>query len=341
VVAGGVEVATGYHRRLGEAHAEVAALEAAGARARGATLYVNLEPCTHHGRTPPCVDRIVEAGVARVVIPALDPDERVCGRGAARLRERGIAVDVGCDAAPAILDNLAYYHDRLSIPGTVTLKIATSADGMVTRVAGRRDEVTGEAVRRDVHALRALHDAVAVGVETALVDRPRLDCRFAEGGVDRTPVPVVFDAALRLPPENVWSRDGREFVVVTGEEAAVDRARAIEARGGRVLVARRGAGGLDVADAVAVLARAGYARLLVEGGPRLMRSFVAAGAWDAWWWYTSKERFGGGVPLFDTGAGAAPGPSVDECAVGTDTRRRYVNAHAWDRVTRLLAERGR
>jgi diaminohydroxyphosphoribosylaminopyrimidine deaminase/5-amino-6-(5-phosphoribosylamino)uracil reductase len=216
VVSAGREVASGHHRRFGDAHAEVLALDGAGERARGATLYVSLEPCAHHGHTPPCVDRILAAGIARVVAPAPDPDARVNGRGIARLRERGIRVDVGGEATAAVLENLGYYRQRLGLGPTVTLKIAASADGMAARARGQRDDVTGAAARREVHGLRALHDAVVVGVETALIDRPRLDCRLLEGGVDREPMPVVIDTHLRTEADNAWSRAGRPFVVVTG-----------------------------------------------------------------------------------------------------------------------------
>jgi diaminohydroxyphosphoribosylaminopyrimidine deaminase/5-amino-6-(5-phosphoribosylamino)uracil reductase len=151
VIREGREVGSGYHGRLGDLHAEVVALDQAGDAARGATLYVSLEPCAHHGRTPPCVDRIIQSGVSRVVCPAIDPDGRVRGRGIAALRAAGIRVDVGCLSDAAILDTLAFYRDRLELGGTVSLKMAISEDGMVARARGRRDDVTSEAARADAH----------------------------------------------------------------------------------------------------------------------------------------------------------------------------------------------
>ncbi|HEX5133418.1 MAG TPA: bifunctional diaminohydroxyphosphoribosylaminopyrimidine deaminase/5-amino-6-(5-phosphoribosylamino)uracil reductase RibD [Candidatus Krumholzibacteria bacterium] len=317
-------IATGFHGEKGIAHAEVVALDAAGEAARGATLYASLEPCAHHGRTPPCTDRIIAAGVARVVIPALDPDERVNGRGVALLRAAGIQVDIGCEAGSAILDNLGYYHDRLGLPSLVTIKMALSGDGMVARAPGRRDTVTGEAARTQVHALRALHDAVLVGIETLLADAPRLDCRLLNPAPDRIPVPVVLDSHLRTPAENAWSRAGRPFIVVTVPGPAADRVRAIEARGGRVFTCTPSTHGPDVGAAVAALAAAGLRRILVEGGPRVVASLVATGCWDAAWYYRAPVVFGpGGVPATPA---AAPGDVVDRVRVGDDERVRSIGA---------------
>jgi diaminohydroxyphosphoribosylaminopyrimidine deaminase/5-amino-6-(5-phosphoribosylamino)uracil reductase len=334
VVAGGEVVGTGYHRRVGEAHAEALALSAAGARARGATLYISLEPCLHHGRTPPCVEAIRDAGIARVVIPAIDPDARVRGAGVEWLRARGIAVEVGCDEAAAVCDNQGYYHHRLGLGTTVTLKLATSRDGMVARARGQRDRVTGEDTRLDVHRLRAAHDAIAVGIETARIDRPRLDCRLLPDGVDRDPVIVVFDAALSLALDAGWPEGGRAFVVVAGERADVERVRAVEARGGRVVRCAARSGRVDVRDAVGRLAELGLARILVEGGARLCASFLDANAWDSFWHYRSNELFGpAGVPM----PGSITGMVVDETPLGADVRRRLVREASWSRLMESLA----
>jgi diaminohydroxyphosphoribosylaminopyrimidine deaminase / 5-amino-6-(5-phosphoribosylamino)uracil reductase len=344
VVSDGREVASGTHRRFGDAHAEAMALDTAGERARGATLYVSLEPCAHYGHTPPCVDRILAAGIARVVVPAPDPDPRVNGSGIARLRELGLRVDVGSDAVVAVLENLGYYRQRLALGPTVTLKIAASADGMAARARGRRDDVTGAAARREVHELRALNDAIVVGVETALVDHPRLDCRLLEGGVERDPMPVVVDTHLRMEPDNEWSRAGKAFAVVTGPRADAKRMRALESRGGRVVPCALADAGVDVRQAVARLAGIGYERILVEGGPRLLGSFLRAGAWDALWWYRSPVGFGPGVPWFEDAAHARdagwPGTWVDEAAVGDDVRRRYLNPRSWEPLAAWLARVG-
>ena len=341
----GREIGSGFHRRCGEAHAETLVLESVAEGARGATLYVNLEPCAHQGRTPPCVEAIVAAGISRVVIPALDPDPRVRGRGVAWLRARGVRVDVGCDAPAAVLDNQGYYHDRLGFATTVTLKMATSRDGMVARAQGLRDPVTGAAARLDVHRLRAVHDAVVVGVETARIDRPRLDCRLLAGGVDREPVPVVLDTHLRISADNAWASAGRPYVVVTGERPEAARVRAVEAAGGRVLRCNTDAAGIRVEHAIDRLAEIGLARILVEGGPRVFRSFLAAGAWDAAWLYRAEGEFGpGGVPLFDADGRAQPdllGLPVDEVPVAPDHRSRHVRDGSWEpMMARLAVEAG-
>lgn len=338
VVRDGREIASGFHRRHGDVHAEVAALDAAGDAARGATLYVTLEPCAHHGCTPPCVDRIVQSGIARVVFPAIDPDPRVRGRGMDALRAAGIQVDVGCLADAAVLDALGFYRDRLVLTPTVVLKMAVTEDGMVARGPGRRDDVTGEAARADVHALRALHDAVVVGVETVLTDRPRLDCRSLAAGVDRVPVPVVLDTRARTPIDNVWAKEKRAYVVVCAPDADAARVAVLRGNGARVLFAAAGAGGLDVVDVLRVLTAAGLSRVLVEGGPRVFWSFVDAGCWDAAWVYRSARAFGPeGVRLFRSDDESVPGRLVDRRNVGADECHGFVNEASWSRLTTALA----
>ena len=344
VVSGGNVVGSGYHHRLGEAHAESLALTAAGDRARGATLYVSLEPCAHEGRTPPCVEGVLAAGIARLVMPAPDPDARVGGRGVEWLRARGVSVDVGCQPASAILDNHGYYHDRLGIARTVTLKLATSRDGMVASAPGRRDRVTNELAQIDAHRLRAVHDAVAIGAATARVDRPRLDCRLLSDGVDREPVIVVFDTQATVAMDASWPAPGQEFVVVVGMNADASRVRAIEARGGRVLRCELDGGVVSVHDALERLSGIGLSRVLVEGGPALFASFVAAQAWDALWHYEAPAEFGpAGVPMMSGETrdvlDGSRGVVVDEMTLGPDVRRRYVRTHSWQRLMNQLTER--
>jgi len=328
-------LASAYHHRPGESHAECLAFAAAGESARGATLYVSLEPCAHHGRTPPCVEGILKAGIARVVIPAPDPDARVSGRGIESLRAGGVRVDVGCDAAAAILDNHGYYHDRLGVGRTVTLKLATSQDGRVARAHGRRDRVTGDEAQRDAHRLRAVHDAVAIGVETARIDRPRLDCRLLEAGVDREPTVVVFDSSLALANDADWPACDRDFIVMCGAGADARREHAIRTRGGRVVRCAAPDGRVDLREALGRLNELGMVRLLVEGGPRLLQSFIDAGAWDAFWHYRSNQVFGDdGVSGVDV-----HGVVADEMRFGDDVRRRFVNAASWETLTRTLDAR--
>jgi diaminohydroxyphosphoribosylaminopyrimidine deaminase / 5-amino-6-(5-phosphoribosylamino)uracil reductase len=344
VVSGDEVVASAYHHRLGEAHAETLALAEAGSRARGATLYVSLEPCAHEGRTPPCVEGILAAGIARMVVPAPDPDARVAGQGIETLRARGVEVDAGCDFGPAILDNHGYYHQRLGIPRMVTLKMATSRDGMVARAHGQRDRITGDAAQIDTHRLRAVSDAIVIGIETARIDRPRLDCRLLESGVDKEPAVVVFDTDLSLADDATWPERNCDFIAVCGANADPVRVRAIEARGGRVVRCELENGMVSVRDALEKMAGLGMARVLIEGGPRLLKSFIDAGAWDVLWHYEADVEFGaGGVPMLDAGARDAfesqRGARVDELALGGDVRRRYVNAMSWGRLLGGLAER--
>lgn len=337
VVREGTDVGSGYHRCCGDAHAEVVALDQAGEAARGATLYVTLEPCAHQGRTPPCVDRIVESGVVRVVCPAVDPDPRVRGRGIERLRAAGIRVDVGCLADAAMLDALGFYRDRLAFPTTVSLKMAVSADGMVAREPGRQSDVTDQASRADAHALRAVHDAVVVGIETVRIDRPRLDCRLLAGGVDRDPVPVVLDTHARTPLDSEWTRARRDFVVVCAPDADATRVESLKQAGARVLHARATARGLDVGEVVRALEAIGLGRVLVEGGPRVFWSFVDAGAWDAAWLYRSERAFGpSGVPLFRSQGERFPGRAVDERVIASDRRFGFVNESTWVPMTTAL-----
>ena len=337
VMRDGREVGAGYHRRHGDAHAEVVALDHAGEAARGATLYVTLEPCAHHGHTPPCVDRIIESGVARVVCPAIDPDPRVRGRGIDTLRARGVRVDVGCLAEAAVLDTLAFYRSRLGLPWTVSLKMAVTADDRVARAPGQRDDVTGERARADTHVLRAIHDAVVVGIETVLADHPRLDCRLLPGGVDRDPTPVVLDTHARTPADNAWARAGRAYVVACGSGADASRIDALERAGARVLRVPVVAGGVDVREVVRLLAAMGLPRVMVEGGPRVFWSFVASECWNAAWLYRSERVFGpAGVPLFRSHSERFPGRAVDSCAWGIDRRWGFVEASSWAHMMSAL-----
>lgn len=342
VVAGERVVGEGYHARCGEAHGEVVALDRAGERARGATMYVTLEPCAHHGRTPPCVDRILESGVERVVMTTLDPDARVDGRGVDTLRRGGVRVDVGCLSRAAVVQNLGYYHDRLARVPTVTLKMASSMDGKIAAAPGRRDDVTGETARCYVHAMRAMHDAVVVGVDTVLVDAPALDCRLADDDPAYPlplPTPVVMDTALRIPARNRWSVEERPYVVLTGPGVRRRRVREIEEASGRVVECAAGPGGVDVQSALEALDRLGLKRVLVEGGAGVFTSFVRSGCWDSLFLFQSKRMFGeGGVPLFRGGGDAVDGVLVDTMEVGDDVLHRFLGSRSVGVVGRVASQ---
>jgi diaminohydroxyphosphoribosylaminopyrimidine deaminase/5-amino-6-(5-phosphoribosylamino)uracil reductase len=327
----------GYHRRCGEAHAEVVALEQAGTRSGGATLYVTLEPCSHHGRTPPCIDRIIASGIRRVVIPTLDPDDKVAGSGVESLRNARIHVDVGCRDAAAVATNIGYYKHRLGLGSTVVLKLAITLDGKIASAPGHRDDVTGGKAHRFAHRLRAASDGVVVGLGTVLADEPFLDCRLIECG--EPPLPVVFDGKLRLPPGNRWSSQGRPFVVVGGGDADAERKAALEARGGRVVQCQSdGKGRVDVVDAVGRLSEVGLARLLVEGGAELFTSFIRAGNWDSMYLFHSLKVFGEGGVSAVAGLGAlAPDVlAVDSIRLGGDFLHRYLNRGVFEKITARL-----
>jgi diaminohydroxyphosphoribosylaminopyrimidine deaminase / 5-amino-6-(5-phosphoribosylamino)uracil reductase len=308
-VADGRVVGEGYHRAPGEPHAEVAALAAAGPAAAGATCYVTLEPCAHQGRTPPCADALLQAGVARVVAALPDPDPRVDGAGLQRLRTAGVPVEVGVGAAAAAEQNAAYLtHRRLGRP-RVTLKAAASLDGKVAAPDGSSQWITGPAARADAHRLRAEADAVAVGAGTALADDPRLTARLP-GYHGRQPLRVLVDAAGRVGAGGHLFDAAAPTLVATTAHAPAGAVAAWKRAGAEVLVCPEaplgeGGRGVDLAALAAALGRRGVLELLVEGGPRLHAGFWAAGLADRLVWYLAPLVIGGdGAPGLLRGGGA-------------------------------------
>ena len=273
VSADGVVVGQGFHQRAGEAHAEVHALAEAGGRARGATLYCTLEPCCHHGRTGPCVSRIVDAGVSRVVAAVEDPNPAVRGRGFAFLRERGVTVEIGLAADHAVTLNQPFFTLMREGRPFVVLKAATSMDGRIAEAPGRRTQLTSAAADRHAHRVRAEVDAIGVGSGTILADDPELTARgaFRERPLAR----VIFDRRLRTPPlARVLSTPGAGPVIIVTTEGAAARAdlRApLEARGAQSEVAADG----TLHAALRRLAARQIESLLLEGG-----GAVHAAAWD-------------------------------------------------------------
>ena len=281
----------------GGPHAEVRALEQAGAAARGATLYVTLEPCNHRGRTPPCVDALLAAGVTRVVVALEDPADHVAGAGIRRLRRRGVEVELGLLADKARELHGHYLHHVASGRPFVTLKLATSLDGQIATAAGDSKWITGEAARRSAHRLRARHHAIAVGAETVLRDNPRLSVRLARG-VD--PLPVVFDTRLRVANAKQAPHLLREGVIFVHGPRASKRARARIAKLGAqaIEVPLAPAGGVDIEAALEALGHRSIRSLMVEGGGRLVGSFVAVGAFEELWLYRAPVLLGQGRPGF-------------------------------------------
>jgi diaminohydroxyphosphoribosylaminopyrimidine deaminase/5-amino-6-(5-phosphoribosylamino)uracil reductase len=273
-------IGEGFHAELGGSHAEVAAIDDCRARGHdpaGSTMYVTLEPCAHHGRQPPCVGAILEAGIARVVIASEDPSEKASGRGPGILRDEGVQVDLadGPEAAAARMLNQAFRkHSRTGRP-LVTLKSALSLDGRVATSAGASKWISGEASRRLVHRWRAESDAVCVGIGTALADDPLLTARDRPDA--RQPTRVVFDSQARLPPTSrlVTSIGVAPLVVIAGPGAPPRRTDSLKAAGAEVVVCDGDPAG-QVAGALAELGRREVTSVLLEGGSTLAGAFLDA-----------------------------------------------------------------
>ena len=279
--AGPVVVGRGWTQPGGRPHAEAEALERAGNLASGATMYVTLEPCSHHGKSPPCADAIVAAGIATVVSALEDPNPEVAGKGHARLRAAGISVRTGIGAPEAARVHDGHIRRMRERRPTVTLKLAISADGKVG-LAGRRPvAITAERARDRVHRLRSMHDAVLIGIGTALADNPLLTCRLP-GMERRSPVRIVADSELRLPLEArlVATTAQCPLWVVASETASRDREAALRARGVEVLRVAGTGRKLDLRAAMRVLADKGITRVLLEGGPILATATLASGLVD-------------------------------------------------------------
>ncbi len=280
VVRRGRVVGRGWHRVLGGPHAEVEALAMAGRRARGATLYVTLEPCAHHGRTPPCTEAILSAGVARCVVAVRDPHEIVNGRGLRLLRAGGVTVETGLCAAEArsLLGGYRLAHGE-GRP-RVTWKVAASLDGRIADARGRSRWITDAAARAAGHALRAASDAIVIGARTARADDPRLTART--GARAPQPLRVVCDSALSLPGDlKLFSpRLARGTVVACTTRASAARARALEARGVTVWRLPAGPGGVSARALAAKLAASGRHEVLLEGGATLGSAWMREGLVD-------------------------------------------------------------
>lgn len=284
----------------GRPHAETEALRSAGDRARGGTAYVTLEPCSHHGQTPPCAEALIEAGVARVVVAIDDPDERVSGRGLEMLQAAGMDVAVGLGASEARFDQAGFLLRVEEGRPLFALKAAMSVDGRIAAAGGDSKWITGPEARRTGHLLRSRHDAILVGVGTALADDPRLDCRI-EGLETTSPLRILLDGALRLPTTHDLAAGARERPTWAFARAGVDVARksALEALGVRVFeVAGQASGsGVDVYAVAGALAQEGVTRVLIEGGGGVGASFLAAGLVDRLYAFRAPLAIGGdGVP---------------------------------------------
>lgn len=332
VVRNGAIVAEGYHARAGAPHAEVLALQDAGDQARGATVYVTLEPCCHVGRTGPCTEALTAAGVARVVAAMEDPNPRVAGKGFAQLREAGIEVASGVLEAEARQLNLGFISRMTRQRPWVRCKIAMSLDGRTAAPTGESQWITGEAARNDVQLWRARSGAIMTGVGTVLADDPSLTVRRTDLGWDPAsppgqPLRVILDTHLRTPPSSRLLRLPGETLIFTGQQNGPAHD-ALDAAGAHIVAVRQAdaSGRVDLAAALACLGERQVNDILVEAGPILTGALVASGLADELILYVAPSFLG------DTGRGACHLPGlrhlterhrlriIDVRAVGDDWR---------------------
>ena len=325
VVAGGMIIGTGWHEKAGMPHAEALALRAAGARAHGATLYVNLEPCSHHGRTPPCVDAIIAAGVKRVVAAIGDPNPKVAGTGFSKLRAAGIEVEHGLKEDEARELNVGFFARMTRGRPWMRMKIAASLDGRTALANGRSRWITGEAARADGHRWRARACAVLTGFGTVRDDDPRLDVR----GVDtpRQPLKIVVDSKFETSPSARLLKDGR--TLVAGAVNDKKRIAALEAAGAEVVIIPNERGKVELYKLMEELARRELNEIHVEAGTRLNGSLLQAGVVDELLVYLAPRIIG------DSGRGMFHLPELTELSQTTALEIRGVERIGAD--LRILA----
>jgi diaminohydroxyphosphoribosylaminopyrimidine deaminase/5-amino-6-(5-phosphoribosylamino)uracil reductase len=323
LVKDGAVLGEGWHVRAGDGHAEVIALQAAGERARGATAYVTLEPCCHHGKTPPCTDALIAAGVARVVVAMQDPNPLVEGKGLAQLRDAGVRVDVGVLKASAQALNPGFVSRMTRQRPYVRCKFGVSLDGRTALANGRSQWITGEAARLDVHRWRARSSAIITGVGTVLADDPRMTVREVEPGDNpRQPLRVVLDTNLSTPPTaRILSQPGRTMIVTTSEDGA--GAAALQDAGAEVLVVTE----FDLNALLGYLAEQERCNeAWIEAGSTLAGAFLREGLIDELVLYYAPKIFGNSargmfrLPEFQTLDEAVSLSIVDARAVGDDWR---------------------
>ena len=312
LVKNGAIIARGWTQPGGRPHAEAEALARAGEEARGATAYVTLEPCAHHGQTPPCAEALIAAGISRVVVACADPDSRTAGQGIAKLKAAGIAITENILKAEAAALNAGFFRRLATGRPWVSLKVATTADGFVANGAGQSQWITGPRARAEGHRLRAQHDAIVTGIGTVFADDPALTCRLP-GMENRSPIRVVLDRSLRLPLESRLVQSAREVPVwaVTTEKASETRAAALTENGVRVLRLPM----CEPTASLALLGTEGITRVLIEAGPRLSTAFLPH--IDRLYWFRA--------PLI-VGAGGLSAFGQQEGSLTEQPRRRLIES---------------
>lgn len=281
-------VGQGWHARAGGPHAEIHALAEAGERARGATVYVTLEPCSHHGRTPPCADALAEAGVSRVIAAMTDPNPQVSGKGLARLQAAGILTDSGLLEAEARKLNEGFIKRMVYGHPFVRVKTASSLDGKTALSGGDSKWITGEPARRDVHRLRARSCAILTGVGTVIADDPLLNVRGLD--TQRQPLKVIVDSQLRTSPTARILSEGKTLIACAEPDSK--RAAALEAAGARIVCLPLADGQVDLNALLSRLAQSGINEVMTEAGPTLNGALLAAGLVDEWVQYVAPVLLG-------------------------------------------------
>ena len=304
IVKDGAIVGEGWHEAAGKPHAEADALREAGANARGATLYVTLEPCSHHGRTPPCADAVIEAGIARLVAAMQDPNPLVAGQGFERLRSAGIAVSFGLMQEEANELNIGFVSRMARGRPWVRMKVAATLDGRTALANGRSQWITGEAARRDGHHFRARACAVLTGIGTVKDDDPRLNVRHV--ATPRQPLRVLIDSRLEASPEARLFEGGNVLVVAAREDGA--KSAALRARGAEVIVIPNAEGKTDLPRVLVELVRRGINEVHVEAGTRLNGSLLREGCVDELLVYLAPSLIG------DSGRGMFSLPEFTDLA---------------------------
>lgn len=279
----------------GRPHAETVALSQVGKASQGAVVYVTLEPCAHYGQTPPCADALVKANVARVVVATSDPDTRVSGKGVEILKKAGIQVDFGLCQTDANLINQGFFQSITDKRPLITMKIASSQDGMIASATDPSKWITGPESRQRGHLLRANHDAIMVGIGTVLADNPSLDCRLP-GLRHRSPVRIVVDSALRLPLDCKLVETAKNIPtwVITAQENTVKRDTLEKLDVKVVFCELDSSGQINLSKMMTLLADEGITRLLSEGGAQLNASLIRASLVDRLYWFRSPTVIGGG-----------------------------------------------
>ncbi|MBT2643204.1 bifunctional diaminohydroxyphosphoribosylaminopyrimidine deaminase/5-amino-6-(5-phosphoribosylamino)uracil reductase RibD [Bacillus sp. ISL-41] len=303
LVKNGQIIGMGAHLKAGEPHAEVHAIAMAGEKAKGATLYVTLEPCSHFGKTPPCSNLVIESGIKKVFVASVDPNPLVGGAGVKKMLEAGIDVQVGLMEAEAKVLNKVFFHYISTGLPYVTLKSATSLDGKIATVTGESKWITGEEARKDVHRFRHSHDAILVGVNTVIKDNPSLTTRLEAGG--RNPVRVVLDNTLRTPRDSRIVNDrAAETIIVTGARAEPERIKQFTELGIEVIKLETEKIGID--DMLKKLGKRGFTSVYVEGGAEVHGSFLKEKAFQQVIAYIAPKLLGGkNAPAAYGGAGIA------------------------------------